>query len=171
MTAITKPLSKPSAEPQLAESLYETDFFHWTEEQARLLTTRRAEDLDWDNLAEEILSLGGSEKREISSRLMRLLQHLLKWQYQSERRAESWLSTISGQRIHLEGIKEASPSLASYPATVFGKAYVRARREAARETHLPLRTFPAESPYTVEDVLSPDFFPGPPWSPEDLIRD
>jgi hypothetical protein len=78
--------------------LYDTDFFRWTKEQAQLLR-RRAEtanndDLDYRNLAEEIESVGASQKREVRSRLALILQHLLKWHYQPDLRSRSWEATL-----------------------------------------------------------------------------
>lgn len=57
-------------EPKLAEtdaaraSLYESDFYRWTEQMSARLRNREAGELDWENLAEEIDSLGGRERRD-----------------------------------------------------------------------------------------------------------
>ena len=119
----------------------------------------RASALDWDNLAEEIESLGRSDQREVTSRLTTLLVHLLKWRYQSELRAESWSDTIARERIELPLIFDQSPSLARFAETTFAKAYRLARREAARQTRLSLGTFPAESPFSFQEALDPDVWP------------
>jgi predicted YcjX-like family ATPase len=154
-----------------AISVYDSDFQEWTKQQARALTARRAADIDWDNVAEEIASLGRAEKNEIKQRLIRLLQHLLKWEFQPQRRCHSWQSTISAQRIHIQGVIESSPSLRSFPGEAAARAYENARRQTSIETALPISTFPEELPYRIEDVLRPDFMPGRPWSPDELIRD
>ena len=65
-----------------ALSVYDSDFQEWTKQQARALAARRTNDIDWDNVAEEIASLGRSDKREIESRIRTILVHLLKWKYQ-----------------------------------------------------------------------------------------
>ena len=75
------------------DSLYERDFYAWTQDQAEKLRGRAHNDIDWENVAEEIESVGRSQKKEIRSRLAVLMQHLLKWHFQPERRSHSWQST------------------------------------------------------------------------------
>jgi hypothetical protein len=72
-----------------ANSLYESDFYGWTQLQARALAARQVEELDWQNLQEEIISLGRQEYRELVSRLTVLLGHLLEWEYQPDKRSRS----------------------------------------------------------------------------------
>ena len=82
-------------------SNYDTDLYEWTKEQADALRRRAANALDWDNLAEEIESLGKSDRRQIQSRLEVLLIHLLKWRYQPEWRCGSWRGSIFEARLRL----------------------------------------------------------------------
>jgi hypothetical protein len=147
---------------------YERDFAAWADDQARILRDHKSGQLDWENLAEEIGALSGREKAEIRSRLIVLLVHLLKWEFQPDKRGHSWQSTIGAQRIHVEGVLEYSPSLKRFPATVFQDCYARARKEAARQTRLPLKTFPADARYSIKQILDHEFMPGRPWSPADL---
>jgi hypothetical protein len=149
-------------------SLYEQDFVAWADDQGRLLRERRVDDLDWDNLAEEIESLSRREKAEIRSRLIVLLMHLLKWEFQPERRRHGWQTTIGVQRTHIEGVLEYSPSLRRFPSEIFDYCYKRARADAAQETRLPLNTFPEVPPFSVEQALDYAFMPGRPWSPDEL---
>jgi hypothetical protein len=139
---------------------YEQDFHAWAEQQAGLLRARSISGLDWENVAEEIRSLGGSERSEIRSRLVVVLHHLLKWQYQPGRRKRGWSATILEARDQLNERLKESPSLRSYPNTVLEKQYSIARLRAADETDLTLETFPLECPYTVEEILDESFFPG-----------
>ena len=139
---------------------YDTDFFRWTQEQGRLLRSGATRGLDWDNLAEEVETLGRSERREIRSRLAVLLLHLLKWQFQSEARSHGWQGTIIEQREQLLSTLNDSPSLRSYPLEILDEAYVIARLKAAGETDLPLTTFPEVCPYSVDQLLEADFLPG-----------
>ena len=81
---------------------YEDDFYAWTVEQARLLRSGEFSELDIENIAEELESMGRSDKREIESRLSVLLAHLLKWQLQVGLRSRSWSGTIREQREHIE---------------------------------------------------------------------
>ena len=75
----------------MSNSLYDRDFYAWANEQAALLRAGRLTEADIENIAEEIESMGRSEKRELVGRLAILLQHLLKWQFQPGRRSASWL--------------------------------------------------------------------------------
>lgn len=153
------------------DGLYERDFHAWTQDRAARLRARADDALDWENLAEEIESLGRNSRNEIRNRLRTLIVHLLKWQHQPSLRSHSWQTTISEQRTHIEGLIEDSPSLAAAPAERYGWAWGAARREASRQTGLPIDTFPAAAEFAIKDVLDADFMPGARYSPNDLIRD
>jgi hypothetical protein len=151
-------------------ALYERDFVRWTEEQASALRAAAALGtnlpLDWENLAEEIDSLGRSLKHELRSRLMTIMEHLLKLQNSSvvDPRG-SWIETISRERLIVEDLLEESPSLKSELGAVVEKVKPRAQRLAARS----LSRFgePARVPipdYTEEQVLG-DWIPGDPPLP------
>jgi hypothetical protein len=141
-----------------ATHLYEQDFFLWTQQMATALREGRLEQLDLENLAEEIDSVGRSEKREVVSRLRILLIHLLKWQFQPERRSHSWQSTITEQRIQLELLLEDSPSLKGLLPDVLESAYRQSRVKAADETQMAITIFPEPCPYALSDVLRSDFW-------------
>ena len=138
---------------------YERDFALWSAEQAALLRAGKLDRVDIENVAEEIDSLGKSDKHEISSRMVVLLQHLLKWQFQPEKRTNSWLASILGQRQAINDLIDDSPSLAAHPGRVREKAYKTARLAASGDTHLALSTFPETCPYAVEQVLDLEFLP------------
>ena len=140
--------------------LYEADFHRWSQEQGQALRGRRAADVDWENVAEEIETLGRSEKSEIASRLHVLLVHLLKWQFQSDARSNSWRGSIVEQRKKLQRSLRENPSLRSYPAEVIDEEYESARLKAAGETGLPDNVFPERLTYSVADVLLDTFYPG-----------
>ena len=142
--------------------LYETDLCLWTEQQSALLRAGRVSEIDRLNLAEEIESLGGSQKSEIRSRLAVLLLHLLKWEFQLEKRKYGWRTTIVGQRIRIDGLVDTSPSLRSWPERVMQSAYRIATLGASSETRLPEKTFPKICPYSVEQILDLAFYPGIP---------
>jgi hypothetical protein len=148
-------LDKSIATPN---SLYEQDFYLWIETTAQQLKEGKFNEVDLTNLIEEIESMGRSEKRELKSRLIVLLMHLLKWQYQPEKRSESWRSTISEQRICIEGLLEDSPSLKPLISEVFDDCYQKARLKAADETGIKLNFFPKESPFSLEETLQASFF-------------
>jgi Domain of unknown function DUF29 len=90
---------------------YETDVVAWANEQAALLRSGNLSAIDALNIAEEIESVGRSERNELESRMAVLLAHLLKWQFQPERRGHSWEATIKIQRLHLAKLLRNSLSL------------------------------------------------------------
>lgn len=138
---------------------YEVDYFAWTQSQLEALRMQRVDDLDMQNLAEEIGDLGISVKREIKSRLLVLLVHLLKWKYQPNNQSNSWKGSISEQRNEISSELRASPSLKSYPASVLAKQYAVARLNASGETGLELNRFPELCPFSIGETLDPTFFP------------
>ena len=140
-------------------SLHEEDFYRWTQQQAALLREGRLDQLDIANLTEEIEDLGRSEKRAIESNLVVVLKHLLKWQFQPRRRSRSWLSSIAEHRRRLRDDLEASPSLRPYAVERLSRCYQDARRQALIETGLAASAMPLEPPYTLDQVLDPDFLP------------
>jgi hypothetical protein len=153
-------MSTLAEKPQM-QTAYEADLNLWGVEQARLVREGRWQELDIANIAEEIESLGGSQRSEIRNRLTVLLQHLLKWEHQPAKRKYGWRSSINEQRIAIVDLIETSPSLRAYPGTLMDRCYVIARAKAADETGLPEKTFPATCAYSIEQVLSSRFYPGP----------
>jgi len=138
---------------------YEEDYARWCAEQGALLREGRLADIDRANLAEEIESLGRSDKREIESRLKTLLVHLIKYKFQREGRSGSWRATIKEQRFRIAKVLRESPSLRAYPAEALAEEYAIARLEAAAEAGLPEASVPESSPFTVEQVLDQNFLP------------
>lgn len=133
---------------------YATDYYGWTREQAEALQRRSPNELDWENLREEVEGLGKQQRSELYSHLKVLLQHLLKWRYQENRRSRSWSLSIKEQRVEADRIVQANPSLKPELSDVMREAYRAARLAAARETRLPETTFPEQSPFSVEDALT-----------------
>ena len=138
---------------------YEQDFFAWANEQAASLRARDWSHVDVEHLVEEIEGMGRSEKRALESRLAVLLQHLLKWAMQAERRGASWQLTIDVQRDAIADLLHDNPSLHSGLGDVLAHAYAKARRYAATETGLALAGFPEVCPWSTTDVLSCNFMP------------
>lgn len=138
---------------------YDDDFFAWTQEQSRLLREGALSQIDAENVAEELESMGRNNRRELGSRLTLILHHMLKWQFQTHRRSRSWIVTVNTQRDEIAKIITDSPSLRPAVQETLPSAYASARRDASVETNLPLARFPAECPFSVEDVLSGEFPP------------
>lgn len=145
--------------PVRRKASYDADYYAWTADQALQLRQTRPGTIDWENVAEEVESLGRSDKRAIGSDLKVLLEHLIKWRFQSEKRTSSWSDSIEEHRDRILRIIEDSPSLSMTPRDILPKEYVRARRKALRDTRLPPKKVPESSPFTIEQVLDPEFYP------------
>jgi hypothetical protein len=140
-------------------TLYDSDFYAWLNEQAALLRAGRLSELDIENLAEEIESMGRSEKRELVSRLQVLIMHLLKWQFQPGFRSKSWQLTIEEQRIRVDRHLTENPSLKAELNEAIGSAHSIAVLAAARETGLSLETFPPACPWSFAQISDSNFWP------------
>lgn len=138
---------------------YSVDFNAWIDQTAQLLREHCWHEIDVVHLIEEVEELGKSERRGISSQLIRLLLHLLKWQYQPQRRSDSWLDSITDARTQIELAIEDSPSLQNYLAQQIEESYERARRQAAKQTNINISVFPEARPYALELVLDEDWLP------------
>ena len=137
---------------------YDTDLVAWANHTAHLLREQRWGEVDWEHLIEEVEDLGKSERSAIGSQMERVMLHLLKWEYQSQRRSDSWLDSINDGRSQIRRKVEDSPSLKNYPDQILDKEYGRACREAARQTGLDMATFPLTCPYSTDQVLG-DWLP------------
>jgi hypothetical protein len=135
------------------------DFYAWSLEQAALLRERKIAEADLDLIAEEIESMGKTEKRELVSRLTVLLLHLLKWRFQPRGRGKSWRLSIANARDEIAALIADNPSLKSTLDDVMSQAYRYARRKAAIETHLAEERLPGQCPWSFADVTSEDFWP------------
>jgi hypothetical protein len=143
----------------MSNSFYDVDFFAWTNQQAALLRAGRLSEADIDHIAEEIESMGKTEKRALVSRLNVLLLHLLKWQFQPDRRGASWQATIRVQRRALVRHMADNPSLKAGLADFIAEGYGDAVIEAAGETGLAESSFPTICPWSFEQFMDPAFWP------------
>ena len=140
-------------------TLYDRDFYAWANEQAGLLRDGKLTQADIEHIAEEIESMGKSEKRELVSRLTILLLHLLKWQFQAPKRSKSWQNSVEVQRISLESHLRDNPSLKSVLDGAISEAYRVARLEAENETGIDKNTFPVTCPWSFDQMMAEDFWP------------
>jgi hypothetical protein len=149
------PLSKPSVD--LAQ-LYDSDIAIWSEQMADLLRQGKFEQLDLAHLIDEVEALDRRERDRLVSSIRLILHHLLKWQYQPEKRTRSWFQTIQRERINAMAYLEDTPSLARIMDDEWlSKAYRRARQDAGIETGLALEAFPVDCPYGWENILNYEF--------------
>jgi hypothetical protein len=147
--------------------VYQQNYIAWSKQTAELLKAGRFTELDIEHLLQELEGMGASEKNEIESRLVVLLAHLLKWQYQyqqlSERwkefKGDSWRSMMIEQRARLSKRLQKSPGLKSIFAETITEAYQDAIELAAEETGLPETTFPQQCPYSHAQILDKTFYP------------
>lgn len=141
------------------KDLYESDYLLWLQKTSQLLKDKDFAGLDLENLIEEIESLGRSDRNKLISSLRLIYQHLLKWQYQPQKRSKSWRNTISRERDNISDYIEDIPSLINLleDEAVLTKSYQRGRRDAIRETGIT--NFSLQCPYTIEQALDHNFFP------------
>ena len=139
--------------------LYEQDLFAWTQQQVNLLTHQRWHELDVENLIDELEGMATRDQREMTNRLIILIAHLLKWEFQPDHQSGSWRGSIQEQRLHLNGLLEDSPSLHQQFIESLEKAYPQAVKLASKETELPTTKFPNECPYELAQLLDEDFLP------------
>ena len=134
------------------KELYEQDYSQCAETMADLLSSRSFTELDIENLVEEVRDLSKRERDRLLSSVRLILHHLLKWDYQPQKRSRSWQITIGRERDNIGLYLEDSPSLVRYlDNESLEKMYRLARAEAMRETSLD---FPKTCPYNIETVLN-----------------
>jgi len=141
------------------QNLYETDYLQWIETTVEKLRSQDYSNIDWENLIEEIESMGRSERKSIRSNLIVVLIHLIKWQFQPELRSRSWQSSIFEHRRRINDDIKDSPSLKPYLQEVFDQCYSDAVKQASIETGLHIQVFPQLCPYTSIEVLDSNFLP------------
>jgi hypothetical protein len=141
------------------DSGYDADFYQWTQSTAELIRQGRMGDVDWEHVAEEIQDMGKRDHREVRSRLIVLIEHLLKWHFQPERRTASWRATISDQRRELTLVIGDSPSLKRIPRETLPALYRSALKDAAEETGMDVDRFPKTCPYSTDQLLDRAFLP------------
>jgi hypothetical protein len=138
---------------------HDEDFYGWAMVEANLLRQRKWDELDIEHLAEELESMGASEKREIRSRMKQLLKHLLKWKYQPDLQCRSWRNSIRNQRLELADVIKDNPSLNPTLPENIKEVYGRVMEDTAEETGIYKENFPNECPYTFEQIMDNDFYP------------
>jgi hypothetical protein len=139
--------------PIATEALHDIDETAWLESTAELIRTGRFEEVDANALAEYLLDMAKRDRREVFSRLVVLLSHLLKWEHQPDRRCGSWRGTIVEQQRELRQLLE-SGTLRNHALAVLADAFQGARKQAAAETELALGAFPEQSGWDLDGALA-----------------
>jgi hypothetical protein len=137
-----------------AGAAYEGDFYTWTQQQGALLRAGRFDEIDRENIAEEIESLGRNEFDKLVSFYRLIMLHMLKWEHQPNLRSQSWANSIEIHRFHAQEVLEGNPGLKPRRDEALHRGYRGARLEAIKETGLRKSTFPENSPFTLEEILS-----------------
>jgi hypothetical protein len=145
----------PAEDPLRAD--YDRDFYSWSLEQARMVRDGRWDEIDRENVAEEIESLGHEQFNKLESALRVLLVHILKWDHQPERRTRSWIISIKDPRIELEQVLQDNPGLKSRLEEALERAYRRARLQAANQTRIEEDILPEACKYSWDDIVSRAF--------------
>lgn len=139
--------------PEALAALYTADETAWLEQTAELLRGGRVDQIDPVTLAEYLTDMARRDRRELYSRLVTLLTHLLKWEHQPDHRCGSWAATILEQQRELRQLLE-SGTLANHAVAVLADAYADARKQAAAEAGLARKAFPEESRWDLEAALA-----------------
>jgi hypothetical protein len=148
----------------MADDIYTRDLVAWAEAQGDALRRRSANELDWDNVAEEIETLGRSETRAVESQVINILAHFLKIEFSgASEPLNHWRGEIGAFRIDLD--RDLTPTLAARMPARLDELYAYAVR-ALRNEHLKLDeaapAYPATCPYTWDDVRGR----GAEWTPD-----
>ena len=134
-------------------TLYEKDFYKWTENQACILKEHDFEHMDLENLIEEILDLGNSHKSALENQLTRIIAHMLKTKYQPNKFSNSWRNSIRDGRRIVNIILRNSPSLKQLTNDYIEDCYSSSVDWASDETEIPKKAFPKECPWSCKEIL------------------
>jgi hypothetical protein len=142
------------AELRRAAPGYEADYAAWLQHQVGLLKADRWSEVDKDNLIDEVESLGRSDFKGFVGAFEIVITHMLKWDFQPERRSRSWIASIVEHRDRIQQELMDSPSYSARIDEALRRAWRPARARASAEADLPLRQLPAELPYSPDDVMN-----------------
>ncbi|MBD2445257.1 DUF29 domain-containing protein [Dolichospermum sp. FACHB-1091] len=141
--------------------IYEQDYPEWLDITLNQLQNRDLENVDWEHLIEEITALGNEQRRKVESYLLRLLIHLLLYNYWSSEKDWSrrgWEKEIDNFRLELDLLLE-SKVLYNHCTKILDKIYIKARNNAIRKSELSPAIFPESCPYSLTEILNPEWLP------------
>jgi hypothetical protein len=142
----------------MTDTLYDRDFYAWIYHNISLLKAGKISEINQEILIDELESMAKRDKRELISRFIILIAHLLRWQYQINSRSYSWKGSIAEQRFQIIEQLEESPSLQNNLLESIQKAYPKAVKIASAETNLVKTIFPLNCPYTLDNLIDGDFY-------------
>lgn len=155
-----------SNEGSAASARYGDDLYGWVQQQVALLRQGRLTEIDAGNIAEELSDVGGEQYDKLESSIRVVLLHLLKWDYQTERRSRSWVLSIAEHRRRARRVLKKNPSLKASLDEAVDDAYEDARGDTVRETNMPRDTFPRVCPYVWDEIMNRVIAFGDEQSPE-----
>jgi NTP pyrophosphatase (non-canonical NTP hydrolase) len=141
------------------KTLYEIDDSLWLEETIELLKAKQFEALDLDNLIEELEDLGSEKKFRVASFLQQIIRHSLLLQFWTSERSYNqahWKSEIVSFKDQLK--RYLSTNLRKYLEQEFDNIYEEAVRYVRQKTDNKVN-FPDTCPYTLEELLDPNWLP------------
>ncbi|MDB9474353.1 DUF29 domain-containing protein [Dolichospermum circinale] len=147
--------------PQANYEIYEQDYTEWLDITLNQLQNRDLENVDWEHLIEEITALGNEQRRKVESYLLRLLIHLLLYNYWSSEKdwsGRGWEKEIDNFRLELDLLLE-SKVLYNHFIKILDKIYIKARNNAIRKSELSPEIFPENCPYSLTEILNPEWLP------------
>ncbi|MFN5952410.1 MAG: DUF29 domain-containing protein [Dolichospermum sp.] len=147
--------------PQANYDIYEQDYTEWLDITLNQLQNRDLENVDWEHLIEEITALGNEQRRKVESYLLRLLIHLLLYNYWSSEKdwsGRGWEKEIDNFRLELDLLLE-SKVLYNHCVKILDKIYIKARNNAIRKSELSPEIFPENCPYSLTEILNPEWLP------------
>jgi hypothetical protein len=148
---------------QSSDCTYQLDPYSWALEQARVLRERRAAELDWDNLAEEVEDLARRNAHALQSNCEVLIAHLLKLthasQSQRRRNLRLWQLHVRNARRRIADLLAENPGLKNCTGELFAKAWPYGRDEALAALGSDDSAIPDACPWTFEQARDNHFWP------------
>ena len=139
-------------QPSLAD-LYHEDETAWLDAMSELLRLGSYSALDHEHLQEFLEDMAKSERREVTSRILILLMHILKWEYKPEMRSRSWKLSILHQGFELRE-HVGKGVLRRHADDVLDQTYQQAVKMAMTETGKFRADFPIQCPFSFDEILA-----------------
>ena len=179
MSALAGKVAEGSSQSEGGATLYATDFYSWTLDQAAALRRRDAGAIDWDNVIEEIESSGRSERSAWTDTVARAIEHMLKiepWKRASRSDLRHWMGEIETWRSQMADTIQDNPGLQGQYGELLQLAWQRGRNAAihalvrdgveregpARRKFLHLAwkgRLPERCPWRLEEIVAYDTRP------------
>lgn len=142
---------------------YESDPYSWAREQARALRGKRADQLDWDNLAEEVEDLANRHADALEGHCESLIEHLLELAFAPEliRRdnLRLWRASVRNARYRIDILLKRNPGLNARTGELFAEAWPLGRNQALGQLDLEDDAIPERQSWSFEQAMDEKFEP------------